>query len=83
MLELPAIFLPSLSYVRVAAKHEQRRRMYPAYIYNVSQSLLRADLAAFFDGYGVTGDEIRCASAALSCQLLLSAASFWLTATGA
>lgn len=48
------------SYVRVAPKHEQRSGlMWPAYIYNVSQSLLRQDIAAFFDGYNLPEEEIR------------------------
>ncbi|EFN55711.1 hypothetical protein CHLNCDRAFT_52363 [Chlorella variabilis] len=47
-------------YVRVAPKHEQRSGlMWPAYIYNVSQSLLRQDIAAFFDGYNLPEEEIR------------------------
>jgi hypothetical protein len=33
--------------------------MWPAYIYNVSQTLLRQDIAAFFDGYDLPEDEIR------------------------
>ncbi|KAL4858215.1 hypothetical protein ACK3TF_001700 [Chlorella vulgaris] len=48
------------SYVRVAPRMEQRQaRMHAAYIYNLSPALLRADVAAFFDGYGLPEDEIR------------------------
>jgi hypothetical protein len=58
---LPACLPAACSYVRVAPRMEQRQaRMHAAYIYNLSPALLRADVAAFFDGYGLPEDEIRC-----------------------
>lgn len=40
----------------------RQRPKFPAYVYNVSQSLTREDIAAFFDGYGLPPEEIRCAA---------------------
>ncbi|KAL4436884.1 hypothetical protein ABPG75_004023 [Micractinium tetrahymenae] len=47
-------------YMRVAAKPSQKQQpMYPAYCYNISPAALRQDIAAFFDGYGLSEEEIR------------------------
>jgi hypothetical protein len=56
----PSPFLLPCSQVRMAPRLKQRHsRMYPAYLCNTGQSLLRSDVAAFFDGYGLDTDEIR------------------------
>ena len=47
-------------YGRIASKPDQRQaRKYPAYLFNVGQSLVREDIVAFFDGYNLAADEIR------------------------
>ena len=50
----------------MSPKYEQRlTRMFPVCLYNVGPSLQRDDVAAFFDGFNLDPDEVRCGDGAV------------------